>query len=153
MSDSSSRPEPQTPTSIGGYAIERGGTMLIFFQGSEVGTAPDALLAVDFAHFVQNNGAFEAVAGHGLDVSPIFGVFFDVGINLRVHFRVGPKSGLIRGGGIAAGARWRWGFRFVHNDSFLFGLFFSAFAVSAGERAASRRRHSGKVSSWFWSFR
>ena len=114
---------------------------------------PDALLAVDFAHFVQDNRAFETVAGHGLDVGPILGVFFDVGINLRVHFRVDPKSGLIRGGGIAAGARWRWGFRFVHNDSFLFGLFFSAFAVSAGERAASRRRHSGKVSSWFWSFR
>ena len=113
-------------------------------------TFPDALLAVDFAHFVQDNRAFETVAGHGLDVGPIFGVFFDVGINLRVHFRVDPKSGLIRGGGIAAGARWRWGFRFVHNDSFLFGLFFSAFAVSAGERAASRRRHSGKASSGFW---
>src|SRR5947207_6572199 len=79
-------------------------------------TFPDTLLAVDFAHFVQDNRAFETVAGHGLDVGPIFGVFFDVGVNLRIHFRVGPKSGLIRGGGIAAGARWRWGFRFVHNE-------------------------------------
>src|SRR3989440_12546604 len=81
-------------------------------------TFPDALLAVDFAHFVQDNRAFEAVAGHGLDVSPIFWGFFYVGINLRVHFRVDPKSGLIRGGGIAARARWRWGVRFVHKDSF-----------------------------------
>jgi hypothetical protein len=65
------------------------------------------LLPVEFTHFVQDDGALQALAGHGLDVSPILGVVLDVGINLRIHFRVRAERGLIGGGGIAAGARWR----------------------------------------------
>ena len=70
-------------------------------------TFPDALLAVQFAHFVQNDGPFETVARHALNVGPILGVVVDVGVNFPIHFRVVPKRGSVSGGGIAAGAWWR----------------------------------------------
>lgn len=79
---------------------------------------PDALLAVEFTHLVQNDGSFEPFAGHSLDVSPILGVVLDVAVNFGIHFRIGPKRGLISRGGIAAGAGWRRCFWFGHNDLF-----------------------------------
>ncbi|MPN62945.1 hypothetical protein SDC9_210698 [bioreactor metagenome] len=64
-------------------------------------------MAVEFAHLVEDDGAFEPLAGHRLDVGPILGVLFDVGINLGIHLGIAPESGLVGRGGIAAGARWR----------------------------------------------
>jgi hypothetical protein len=88
-----------------------------------------ALLPVQFTHFVQYSSAFQAVARHRLDVGPILGIIFDIPINFCIHFRIGSESGLICG--VAAGARWRGGFRFVHNDSWF--VCCAAFAVFAGE--------------------
>ena len=66
-----------------------------------------ALLPVKFAHFVEDDGTLQPLPRHGLDIGPILGVVFDVGVDLRIHFRIVPKGGLVGGGGIAAGARWR----------------------------------------------
>ena len=51
-------------------------------------TFPNALLAIQFAHLVENDAAFKPFAWHGLDVTPILRVLFDVGINLGIHLRV-----------------------------------------------------------------
>jgi len=49
---------------------------------------PHPLLAFNLAHFVQDDGAFQPFAGHGLEVSPILGVFLDVGVNFILDFRI-----------------------------------------------------------------
>src|SRR5271170_1335327 len=44
------------------------------------------LLAVELAHFIQDDRAFQPVAWHPLEVSPMLGILLDVGVNLRLHF-------------------------------------------------------------------
>ena len=64
------------------------------------------LLPVELADFIQDDGAFEPVTRHPLQVGPMFGVVLDVGINLGLHFGVGPVGGRVGrcGGGTVGGA-------------------------------------------------
>ena len=95
-------------------------------------TFPDALLAIQFAHFAQHDSAFQALPRHGLDVAPVLRVLFDVRINLCVHFWIVPEGRRVVGSGIAAGARWRGWFYFTHTICLLFRC--AAFAVFAEAR-------------------
>ena len=81
------------------------------------------LLPVEFAHLVQDERAFEPFARHPLDVCPIFGVLFYVGVDLCIDFGILSIGGSVGRGGIAAGAWLRGSFRSVHNGlMFLFLL-------------------------------
>src|SRR5438128_1967710 len=104
-----------------------------------------ALLAVNFLDFVQDQGAFHAVARHGLDVGPTFGVLFDVRVNPCVNFRYVAIFTLIVGAGHRCGC-WpiRGRFRFAHNGGFVFGWSFADAAVLvAHDESALRVPHGG----------
>jgi len=47
---------------------------------------------------------FQPVTGHPLQVSPMFGIVFDVGVNFRLHFGVNPVSWAGLCGALAPGA-------------------------------------------------
>ena len=81
------------------------------------------LLAVELTHFVQDDGAFQPVTGHPLQVSPVLGIFFDVGVNLGLHFGIRPVSGRVLWR-TCAGSAIRRGFGFcccAHNEVLFFG--------------------------------
>src|SRR5277367_5176674 len=82
------------------------------------------LLAVELAHFIQNDGAFQPVTGHPLQVSPVLGIFFDVGINFCLHFGINPVVGF-GGRTCARSAIWRgsWFCCCAHNEFWLFVMF------------------------------
>jgi len=91
----------------------------------EIGIGIDALhhafahtlLPFKLAHFVQDDGAFEPVAGHGLDVLPILGLLGNPIINFGFHFGIDPVVDGLRGRTGARSAIGR-GFRFccAHNE-------------------------------------
>jgi hypothetical protein len=55
----------------------------------------DALLSLEFLHFVQDDGAFESLARHSLDIAPVFRVLPNVGIDLGVDFGIDSILGLV----------------------------------------------------------
>src|SRR5208282_1330911 len=67
----------------------------------------NALLAVEFAHFVEDGGAFEPLTGHGLNEIPILWIFFDVGIYFGLHFGIDPVSDGVSRRTRAVRAIWR----------------------------------------------
>src|SRR5277367_2141739 len=93
------------------------GILIDLFQDA----VADALLAIEFAHLVEDGGAFEPLAGHGLNEIPILWIFFDVGVDFGFHFRVDPVSDGFSRRTRAIRASWRCFWFCAHNE-FVFGF-------------------------------
>ena len=104
------------------------------------------LLTFELAHFIQDDGALQPVAGHTLKVSPMFWVLFDVGVNLGLHFGIDPVGGLV-GRRICAGCAIGRCFCCAHNE---FGCWLLLLSACLPTKCFTDSTNQALHWSWKW---